>query len=337
MTTTPTIPQYTRKDFVSDQEVKWCPGCGDHSVLAQLQTMLASAGILKENVVCVSGIGCSSRFPYYMNTYGFHSIHGRGPGIAQGIKCANPNLSVWLATGDGDALAIGGNHIIHLLRRNTDIKVLLFNNRIYGLTKGQYSPTSEFGKVTKSSPFGTIEYTFNPISVALGTGGTFVARSMDVEAKHMRDLLVKANAHRGTAFLEIYQNCAVFNEGAFDFMADKALKDDAILYLEHGKPLVFGRAENRKGLRLKGLKLEVVSLKDCPESEILVHNEGDEGLAYMLSKLQSPEYPSPIGVFYRVVKPTYDELLHKQVADAKAKSHGSLQDLFLAGETWQVK
>jgi len=330
-------PKLSRKDFVSDQDVRWCPGCGDYAILAQVQKVVPELGVPRENFVFLSGIGCSSRFPYYMNTYGFHTIHGRAPAIATGLKASRPELSVWVATGDGDALSIGGNHLIHALRRNIDINILLFNNRIYGLTKGQYSPTSEQGKITKSTPLGSVDHPFNPISVALGAEGTFVARSIDVEAKHLQTIVRRAYEHKGTAFVEILQNCNIFNDGAFADLTEKDIKADTQLVLEHGKPLVFGKNRD-KGIRLRGHSLEVVELgKDSTEADLLVHDETDAVLAFLLSTMQPPKFPTPIGVFRAASRPTYDEALVRQVEQARAQQGaGDLDDLFNRGDTWVV-
>jgi 2-oxoglutarate ferredoxin oxidoreductase subunit beta len=332
--------QLTRKDYATDQEVRWCPGCGDYSILANVQRVMPELGIPLEQMVWVSGIGCSSRFPYYMNTYGFHTIHGRAPAIAMGIKVAKPELSVWIATGDGDGLSIGGNHLLHCLRRNLDVKILLFNNRIYGLTKGQYSPTSEFGKVTKSTPSGSADLPVDPASFAIGCGGTFVARSIDTEAQHMAEMLRRAARHKGTAFIEIYQNCNVFNDGAFDSFTDKDNRAERQLRVEHGKPLVFG-ANNDKGLRVdpKNLSLEVVQIgKDGVTLEdVMVHDETSATLAYMLARMPYPAYPVAVGVLYAVTKPTYDETIRQQLQVAKEKlGSGDLDKLLHSGNTWQV-
>src|SRR5579885_1412047 len=282
----------TKADFSSDQEVRWCPGCGDYAILNNVQKVMPELGIPREKIVFVSGIGCSSRFPYYMNTYGFHSIHGRAPAIATGVKIANPELEVWMATGDGDALAIGGNHMIHALRRNMDLKILLFNNRIYGLTKGQYSPTSEVGKITKSTPAGSVDFPFNPITVALGAHATFVARSVDVEQKHLGEMLKRAHEHRGASFLEILQNCNIFNDGAFNDLSDKGIKADHQLVLEHGKPLIFGKNRN-KGIRMNGQRAEVVELGNgITEKDLVVHDETNLALAFMLANFEPP-LPTP--------------------------------------------
>ncbi len=279
------VKTYTRADFSSDQSVRWCPGCGDYAILAQAQKTFPDLGVSKENFVFISGIGCSSRFPYYMNTFGFHTIHGRAPAIASGVKLSNPDLSVWVVTGDGDALSIGGNHTIHLLRRNLDINVMLFNNRIYGLTKGQYSPTSETGKVTKSSPLGSLDRPFNPLTLALGAGATYVARTIDRETKHMQGMISRSYEHKGTSFLEIYQNCNIFNDGAFGPMTDKESKTDSVLWLENGQPMVFGKEKNR-GIRLDGNTPMIVEIGDkWSLDDVLVHNESDYVIASLLSNL----------------------------------------------------
>jgi 2-oxoglutarate ferredoxin oxidoreductase subunit beta len=327
----------TRKDFVSDQEVRWCPGCGDYAILAQVQKVLPELGVPRENFVFISGIGCSSRFPYYMNTYGFHSIHGRAPAIASGLKVARPELSVWVVTGDGDGLSIGGNHLLHILRRNIDVNILLFNNRIYGLTKGQYSPTSELGKITKSTPLGSIDYPLHPITVALGAEGTFVARSIDVEAKHLQETIRRAHEHRGASFVEVLQNCNIFNDGAFDDLTNKDVKLDNQLVLEHGKPLVFGKNRD-KGIRMSGHQLEVVQLgSGVSESDLLVHDERDGALAFLLSTMQPPKFPTPIGVFRAVERQPYDQAANAQIAKARqTQGAGDLDDLFSRGDTWEV-
>jgi len=332
----------TPKDFASDQDVRWCPGCGDYSILAQVQRTLPE--ILNkpvENVVWISGIGCSSRFPYYMNTYGFHSIHGRAPAIATGVKLANPELDVWVATGDGDALSIGGNHFIHACRRNIDLKILLFNNRIYGLTKGQYSPTSERGKITKTSPYGSIDYPFNPISMALGADATFVARSIDRHPHHLKEMIKRAGKHKGTAFIEIYQNCNIFNNGAYSLLTDKDTRDDHVLFLEHGKPMVFGKNHD-KGIKLDGAFPVVVDLTNGKYSldDLLVHDESNESpaLAMILAHLTDhPEFPTPIGVFRELSKETYDEGVHRQIKEVtEMKGEGDLKTLLFSGNTWEV-
>lgn len=336
MSTAVAGPKLTRKDFVSDQDVRWCPGCGDYAILAQVQKMMPELGVARENTVFISGIGCSSRFPYYMNTYGFHSIHGRAPAIATGLKATRPELSVWVVTGDGDGLSIGGNHLIHILRRNLDVNILLFNNRIYGLTKGQYSPTSEQGKITKSTPLGSIDHPFNPISVALGSDGTFVARTIDVEAKHLQDIIRRAYEHRGTSFVEILQNCNIFNDGAFEHLTEKELKSDNQLVLEHGKPLIFGKKRD-KGIRMRGHTLEVVQLGDAAESDLIVHDEKDSALGFLLSRMTPPKFPTPIGVFHAVDRPTYETTLSEQIQIAKQRQgEGNLDQLFDRGDIWTV-
>lgn len=339
--TTETTVKPTKKDFESDQEIRWCPGCGDYSILAQVQRTLPDLGIPREKYVFVSGIGCSSRFPYYMNTYGFHTIHGRAPAIATGIKIANPDLSVWVISGDGDSLSIGGNHFIHAIRRNIDIKYLLFNNRIYGLTKGQYSPTSEIGKITKSTPMGSLDHPVNPLSLALGAGGTFIARSMDRDPKGMQDVLRMAAVHRGTAFVEIYQNCNIFNDGAFFHLTEKDSRPDTTLYLEHGKPLVFGKSRNR-GIKMDGWTPVVVSLDDGVHSanDCLVHDmhTKDTTLHWMLAHLhERPNFPTPIGVIRAVERHTYEEDIRTQIAMAKTKlGEGNLRQLLNKGDVWTV-
>ena len=329
----------TRKDFVSDQEVRWCPGCGDYAILAFVQRVLPELGIPRENYVFVSGIGCSSRLPYYVNTYGMHTIHGRAPAIATGVKVANPNLQVWVVTGDGDALSIGGNHLIHTLRRNVDLKILLFNNRIYGLTKGQYSPTSEFGKKTKSTPEGSIDYPLYPISIALAAEATFVARTLDTNTKSLTEILTRMAHHKGSAFVEIFQNCIIFNDGAFKAVTDRDTRDDNSLYLHHGKPLLFGK-DLKKGIRLNGLKPEVVTLGEngVTEKDIIVHDEDtlNPSYAFRLSRFETPHFPVPIGVFRAETKATYDHLLTEQIVKATAQSPANLKDLVSGPSTWVV-
>jgi 2-oxoglutarate/2-oxoacid ferredoxin oxidoreductase subunit beta len=330
----------TIKEFQSDQDVRWCPGCGDYSILAQVQRVFPEFLHKKENYVAVSGIGCSSRFPYYMNVYGLHGIHGRATAIASGIKMANPDLDVWVATGDGDGLSIGGNHMIHMLRRNINIKVLLFNNQIYGLTKGQYSPTSQFGQVTKSTPVGVIDTPFIPVSLALGAGATLVARTMDRDPKHLQEIVRRAENHKGAAFVEIYQNCNVFNDGAFFLFTEKETRDDHVVYLEHGKPLIFGK-EKEKGIRLNGFTPEVVNIKSSPfsASDLLVHNENDSTLAFILANMiHNPELPRAMGVFLSQSRPTYEQLMLDQIAKAKSKKGpGDLQKLLVGDETWTIE
>jgi 2-oxoglutarate ferredoxin oxidoreductase subunit beta len=331
----------TRKDFQSDQEVRWCPGCGDYAILAAVQGIFPELGIPKERKVIVSGIGCSSRFPYYMNTYGFHTIHGRAPAIATGLKTSRPDLDVWVITGDGDALSIGGNHLIHTIRRNVGLKILLFNNRIYGLTKGQYSPTSEMGKKTKSTPHGSVDYPFNPLSVTLGAGATFVARSVDVFQQHLKATLRRAAEHQGTAFVEIYQNCNIFNDGAFAGMTEKETRDETTLYLEHGQPLVYGAAKD-KGIRLdpRTLHLEVVTFEPgAPPADLVVWDEtlDNPAIAFMLAQLQPPEFPTPVGVFRAVARPTYEQRVIAQIQAVQDKAGtGTLEELLYSGEVWSV-
>ncbi|MCU0877120.1 MAG: 2-oxoacid:ferredoxin oxidoreductase subunit beta [Pirellulaceae bacterium] len=338
-TATPAPAPLTAADFASDQDVRWCPGCGDYSILAQMKKVMPQLGIPRENIVFVSGIGCSSRFPYYMNTYGMHSIHGRAPAIATGLKSVRPDLQVWVITGDGDGLSIGGNHFIHTIRRNVDLRVIMFNNRIYGLTKGQYSPTSPLGKVTKSSPLGAIDNPLNPLSVAIGCEATFVARSIDVNIKHLGEVLKRAAEHKGTAFVEIYQNCNIFNDGAWEYASAKATKADTTIELEHGKPLIFGKNKD-KGIRLNGTEPEIVELgKGINPDDLLFHDEKspEPTLAYLLSRMRHPEFPEPIGVFRDVVAPQYDVELNRQIESARAKKgEGDLNALFNSGETWTV-
>jgi 2-oxoglutarate ferredoxin oxidoreductase subunit beta len=333
------LPVLTAQDFASDQDVRWCPGCGDYSILAQMKKMLPSMGIPREKIVFISGIGCSSRFPYYLNTYGMHSIHGRAPAFATGLKSVRPDLQVWVITGDGDALSIGGNHFMHAIRRNIDVKIIMFNNRIYGLTKGQYSPTSPLGKVTKSTPFGAIDNPLNPLSVAIGCEASFVARSIDVNIKHLGDILQRAGNHKGTAFVEVYQNCNVFNDGAWDYATDRQTKQENTLELEHGKPLIFGKNRD-KGIRLNGTVPEIVELgKGISEDDLLFHDEKAEEptLAYLLSRFRYPEFPEPIGVFRDTERPTYDSELRRQIEESRKKrGEGDFNKLFNSGDTWSV-
>jgi 2-oxoglutarate ferredoxin oxidoreductase subunit beta len=337
--TTP-LPTLSAKELASDQEVRWCPGCGDYSILAQMKKALAGVGVARENMVFISGIGCSSRFPYYMNTYGFHSIHGRAPTLATGLKACRPDLQVWVITGDGDGLSIGGNHLVHAIRRNVDLKIILFNNEIYGLTKGQYSPTSRIGTRTKSSPLGSIDNPLRPLSIAIGAEATFVARTIDVDIHHLTQTLQRAAAHKGTAFVEIYQNCKIFNDMVFEYATDKSIKADNTLYLEHGKPLVFGKDRN-KGIRLHGLDPEVVTLGNgVTADDLLIHDEKAEepSLAYLLSRMVYPRFPECVGVFRAVERPTYDEVLNQQIEDSiKAKGRGKLEDLFTSDDVWVVE
>ena len=327
---------YTAKDFSSDQEVRWCPGCGDYSILKQVQSVMPEINVPKENIVFISGIGCSSRFPYYMETFGMHSIHGRATAIASGLKASRPDLSVWIITGDGDSLSIGGNHLIHLLRRNFDTNVLLFNNQIYGLTKGQYSPTSEKGKKTKSTPMGSIDHPFNPLALCMGADATFIARTMDRDPKHMREMLMRSNNHKGTSLLEIYQNCNVFNDGAFFGMTDKATKMNQTLFLEHGQPLVFGENKD-KGIRLDGFKPIIVSLEDCSLDDLWVHDEKDRVKAGLLTRFFDADFPRPFGVLYSEDRPTYEDALVQQIDDAmEQKGQGNLDDLLKGSNTWTI-
>jgi 2-oxoglutarate ferredoxin oxidoreductase subunit beta len=341
--TTTALPPLTRKDFQTDQEVRWCPGCGDYAILAAVQSVFPELGVPREKFVVVSGIGCSSRFPYYMNTYGFHTIHGRAPAVASGIKIANPELEVWVATGDGDSLAIGGNHTIHLLRRNVGVKVLLFNNRIYGLTKGQYSPTSEFHKVTKSTPFGSPDRPFNPISLAIGAEATFVARSVDIFQAHLKDTLKAAAAHKGSAFVEILQNCNIFNDGAWIGLTERDARSEHVLQLEHGKPLVFGKNRD-KGIRRKpDGDIEVVTLGNgVTEADLVVHDAHHPrpSYAFLLSHMeQRPGFPTPIGVLRAWDDlPRYEDVINQQVQEViQKKGPGNLLKLLKAGDIWEVQ
>ena len=337
MTATEQRVHLTKKDFVSGQPSRWCPGCGDYTILAQMQRVLPELGIPREKFVFVSGIGCSSRFPYYMNTYGIHSIHGRAPTLATGMKIANPDLSVWVITGDGDGLAIGGNHLLHVLRRNVDINIILFNNRIYGLTKGQYSPTSAPGHVTKSSPMGSIEQSFNPISVSLGAEATFVALTVDRFTRHLAEILQRAAAHKGTSFVEVLQNCVLFNDGAWDRITEK--EEEHALFLEHGQPLVFG-ADRDHGIRLDGLRPEIVKLGNgVSEADLLVHDEAADppALPYLLSRMDGTETPLPLGVLRCVERPTYEEqLLSQEETSVADQGPGDLAKALAAGETWKI-
>ena len=327
---------YTAKDFSSDQEVRWCPGCGDYSILKQVQSVMPEINVPKEDIVFISGIGCSSRFPYYMETFGMHSIHGRATAIASGLKAARPDLSVWIITGDGDSLSIGGNHLIHLLRRNFDTNVLLFNNQIYGLTKGQYSPTSEKGKKTKSTPMGSIDHPFNPLALCMGADATFIARTMDRDPKHMREMLMRSNNHKGTSLLEIYQNCNVFNDGAFFCMTDKATKMNQTLFLEHGQPLVFGENKD-KGIRLDGFKPIIVSFEDCSIDDLWIHDEKDRVKAGLLTRFFDADFPRPFGVFYSEDRPTYEDALVQQIDEAmEQKGQGNLDHLLKGSNTWTI-
>jgi len=340
MAATTTLPTLKPDDLKTDQEVRWCPGCGDYSILAQMKKALSTLKFPREKMVFVSGIGCSSRFPYYMNTYGFHTIHGRAPTFATGLRIARPDLQVWLVTGDGDGLSIGGNHLIHALRRNVDIKILLFNNEIYGLTKGQYSPTSRLGTKSKSSPQGSIDSPVRPLSVALAAEATFVARTVDVDPNHLTGTLQRAAAHKGSAFVEIYQNCKIFNDGVFEYVTDKSSKADNALFLEHGKPMVFGK-DRTKGIRLNGLSPEVVTVgKDCGLDDVVVHDETAENatMAYLLSRMMVPQFPEVFGVLRNVTHPTYEELQQKQADEVTArKGKGDLEKLFRNDDLWVVE
>jgi 2-oxoglutarate ferredoxin oxidoreductase subunit beta len=340
--TTATLPVYTKKDFQTDQEIRWCPGCGDYAILAAVQAVFAELGVPREKFVFISGIGCSSRFPYYMNTFGFHTIHGRAPAIATGVKLIRPDLDVWVATGDGDSLSIGGNHTIHMLRRNVGLKVLMFNNKIYGLTKGQYSPTSEVGKKAKSTPFGSVDRPFSPLSLALGSEATFIARSVDVFQQHLKETLRKAAAHQGSAYIEILQNCNIFNDGAWETITEKEARSEQVVQLEHGKPLIFGKNRD-KGIRLVGLDLEVVALgSGTGEKDLLVHDEHNPNpvYAFALSRMDSmPGFPTPIGVLRALQGvPRYEDLIQQQIREVQArKGKGDLAKLLRAGDTWEVK
>ncbi|MBN8587160.1 MAG: 2-oxoacid:ferredoxin oxidoreductase subunit beta [Rhodothermia bacterium] len=327
----------TAGSFKSDQDIRWCPGCGDYSILAQTQRILPDLGVPREKMVFLSGIGCSSRFPYYMNTYGFHSIHGRAPAFATGLKTARPELDVWVITGDGDALSIGGNHLIHLLRRNLDLQILLFNNQIYGLTKGQYSPTSEQGKITKSTPFGSLDHPFNPTAIALGADGTFVARSLDRDPKHLQAMLKRAHAHAGTSFVEVYQNCNIFNDGAFFEFTESVTKPHRTLFVEHGKPLLFENGQ--KGIRLDGFRPTVVSLEDGGFSadDCLVYDETSRELASIITRMFDATLPRPFGVFYVENRPTYNLQVEEQMETVlKQRGKGDLVSLLNSGDTWEI-
>lgn len=335
-------PKLTAKDFATDQEVRWCPGCGDYSILAQVQRVMPDLGIAKENFVIISGIGCSSRFPYYMNTYGLHSIHGRATSVASGLKASRPELSVWIVTGDGDSLSIGGNHTIHLLRRNFDVNIMLFNNQIYGLTKGQYSPTSEPHKVTKSTPMGSIDHPFNPLALAMGADGTFIARSMDRDPKHMQEMLKRSHAHRGTSLLEIYQNCNIFNDGAFEIFTEKSSKPQETLFMEQGKPLIYGTDKN-KGIRLDGMKPVSVELgTEYSADDLWIHDERDFYKAQTLVRMFDDarvegHFPRPFGVFYQADRACYEDVMAMQLDEAVAKKGtGNLDKLLRGNEVWEI-
>ena len=330
----------TAKDFQTDQEIRWCPGCGDYSILAQVQKVMPTLGIPRENIVIISGIGCSSRFPYYMNTYGMHSIHGRATAVASGLKAARPELSIWVVTGDGDGLSIGGNHTIHLLRRNFNLNILLFNNQIYGLTKGQYSPTSEVNKVTKSTPYGSIDHPFNPLALALGADATFVARTMDRDPKHLQAMILRANEHKGASFLEIYQNCNIFNDAAFETFTEKSTKAEETIFLEQGKPLMFG-ANNDKGIKLDGFTPVMVSMKDNSANDLWVHDENDIFKAQILVRIfDNPQIeghlPRPFGVFYKTSRSCYEDQMKDQIDNAMAKKPADLDKLLRGNEVWMI-
>ena len=337
MTATPVTP-LQRKDFESDQQIRWCPGCGDYAILKAVQTVFPTLGIPKEKFVIVSGIGCSSRFPYYMNTYGFHTIHGRAPAVATGLKLARPDLEVWVVTGDGDALSIGGNHFIHTLRRNVGLKVLLFNNRIYGLTKGQYSPTSEVGKKTSSSPYGSLDAPFNPLALALGAGASFVARSVDIFQQHLAETLTRAAQHKGTAFVEIYQNCNIFNDGAFSYMTEKGSRESQVIYLENGKPLLFGPQNARRGVVLDGMRPKVVEIGETARVEdCIVWDESNPMLSAILAQLTPPAFPTPIGVLRSDSRTVFEQAVAQQIQqEIDKKGSGSLEKLLYSGDIWTV-
>jgi 2-oxoglutarate ferredoxin oxidoreductase subunit beta len=332
------IPVTTRKDWSSDQEPRWCPGCGDYNILAAVQTMMPDLGVRRESTVFVSGIGCAARFPYYMDTYGVHTIHGRAPAFATGLAVSRPDLDIWVIGGDGDMLSIGGNHLIHALRRNVNLTILMFNNQIYGLTKGQYSPTSEVGKVTKSTPLGSLDYPFNPISVAIGAEATFVARTHDMDRKHMQAVMTAAHAHKGASFVEIYQNCNVFNDGAFEQVTGKANRDSMLIPLVHGEPIRFGAEQERGVIMGNDGRVRLVDVADVGAANLLVHDQTDAGLAFQLSRLSHGPYePTPIGVFRDIDRPEYADMVGQQLlAAAEQKGPGDLHDLLHSGATWTV-
>lgn len=329
------MPKLTKKDFSSDQEVKWCPGCGDYAILSATQMAMSKIGIPPHKVCVVSGIGCSSRFPYYMNTYGMHSIHGRAPAVATGVKAQNPDLTVWIITGDGDSLSIGGNHLAHILRRNLDVNIILFNNEIYGLTKGQYSPTSKIGTVTKSTPYGSIDRRFTPAKFAFGAGATFFARSIDTDPKHMMDIMQKAQAHKGTSLIEIYQNCNIFNDGVHDEYTHRKTRDDVSVRLEAGQPMIFGKDKD-KGLIRDGFDFKVVDVAGN-EDKLIVHDPTDMTLSQLLTNLNGANGPIPIGVFRSIESAIYEEDMHAQIDDVVAKKgKGKFKDILHSGNTWTV-
>ncbi|MEQ1631658.1 MAG: 2-oxoacid:ferredoxin oxidoreductase subunit beta [Planctomycetota bacterium] len=334
--TTAERPAMQKKDYKSDQDIRWCPGCGDYAILNAVQSAFAKLGKQLHETVIISGIGCSSRFPYYMETFGFHTIHGRAPTIATGVKIANPELDVWVVTGDGDAMSIGGNHFIHALRRNVGLKVLMFNNRIYGLTKGQFSPTSEQGKVTKSSPLGSVDYPFHPIALALGAGATFIARGIDVFLPHLEEVITKASGHKGTAFCEIYQNCNIFNDGAYKGITEKELRDDKVLYLEHGKPLLFGKNKD-KGIAFDpNFQPQVVTGSDLARAFVWDETSVSPAPAMALANMSEAEFPVPVGVFRRREVPSFESGIRAQIDAAKKKKSQTLSDLLREGEIWDV-
>ncbi|MGM0587057.1 MAG: 2-oxoacid:ferredoxin oxidoreductase subunit beta [Bacteroidota bacterium] len=336
------LPDYSSKDFASDQDVRWCPGCGDYTILKQVQKAMPEVGVHKEDIVFISGIGCSSRFPYYMETYGMHSIHGRAPAIATGLKTTRPELSVWIITGDGDSLSIGANHFVQLLRRNVNVNLLLFNNEIYGLTKGQYSPTSHEGHITKSSPYGSLDHPFNPLSLSMGADATFIARAMDRDPRHLQKMLQRSHQHKGTSMLEIYQNCIVFNDGAFEDYTDKRSRPDEAIYLEDGQPLIFGKKDS-KGIILDGTTPRIVSMEEYSKDDLWIHDEQDKTKAYLLTQFfevtqTEGHMPRPFGVIFAVDRPTYDEEMQRQVeATLEQKGEGDLDQLIQGGETWEIK
>lgn len=330
---------YSKEDFVSGQDVRWCPGCGDYAILSVMQRTLAQFTTPRENHVFISGVGCSGRLLYYMNTYGFHTIHGRAPAIATGLKCIRPELTVWVITGDGDGLSIGGNHLIHAMRRNIDLNIILINNKIYGLTKGQYSPTSEKGKITQSSPFGALDYPIHPLCIAIAAEATFVARTVDSDPRHMEQVLMRAAQHKGTSFVEICQNCIIFNKDCFQSVVGRETREDRTIYLEDGKPLIFG-AKKDKAIRVSGLETEIVDLAAVKnEHELLIHRENDPSPnhAYLLTQMEYPRMPVPFGVFRCIEKPTYDQMLNDQAKTAiEKKGLGRLKDLLYTEEVWKV-
>lgn len=333
------LPVIKDKNFASDQDIRWCPGCGDYSILAQMKKTLPKLGIPQEKIVFISGIGCSSRFPYYVNTYGMHSIHGRAPAFATGLKVNRPDLQVWVITGDGDGLSIGGNHLMHCIRRNVDLNIVMFNNSIYGLTKGQYSPTSPVGKVTKSTPMGSLDAPLSPTTLAISSEATFVARSIDTRTRHLQEIFTRAAAHKGISFVEVYQNCNVFNDGAFEYTKNRDTKDDCVVELKHGEPLVYGKNRD-KGIRMNELVPEAVSLDTVSQDDLIFHDEKAETghLAYALSRMKHPLMPEPIGVFRAIERPTYDDEIGKQSDKVvQAKGEGDLNELFNSGDTWTVQ